>query len=174
MLWCVWYVKGRGHGSSIHPPTHQGDRTWSLSGSWQKSMLHCIYTPQGSTAAINRHRVLYVLQLVLSTSFSPYRPLWFTMLCREIRVFVFITTLMILFILFCHLNFTNTHGQLNSRMKEFADYAKGRNLKSYWRTERAWKRMLKFATALRHSLGVWSIMWIVSCSLSGTPGVDVV
>ena len=54
------------------------------------------------------------------------------MLRREIRAFVLITTLMLLFILFCHLKFTNTHGRLNSRMKEFADYAQGRSLKSYW------------------------------------------
>ena len=53
-------VKCRGQWSSIHPLTHQGDRTWSLNGSWQKSMLHCIYTPQGSAAAINSFRVLYV------------------------------------------------------------------------------------------------------------------
>ena len=59
---------------------------------------------------------------------------------REIRDFVFITTLMLLFILFCHLNFTNTHGQLNSKMKEFADYAQGRNLKSYWEHRKSMKK----------------------------------
>ena len=62
------------------------------------------------------------------------------MLRREIREFVFITTLMLLFILFCHLNFTNTHGQLNSKMKEFADYAQGRNLKSYWEHRKSMKK----------------------------------
>ena len=62
------------------------------------------------------------------------------MLCREICVFVFITTLMLLFILFYQLNFTNTHGKLDSRMKEFADYAQGRNLKSYWEHRKSMKK----------------------------------
>ena len=61
------------------------------------------------------------------------------MLRREIRAFVLITTLMLLFILFYQLNFTNTHGKLDSRM-EFADYTQGRNLKSYWEHRKSMKK----------------------------------
>ena len=94
------------------------------------------------------------------------------MLRREIRVFVFITTLMLLFILFCHLNFTNTHGQLNSRMKEFADYAQGRNLKSYWEHRKSMKK--NFEVHCRSETLPGSVINHVNCSLLGTPGVDIV
>ena len=47
---------------------------------------------------------------------------------------------MLLFILFYQLNFPNTHGHLDSRMKEFADYAQGRNLKSYWEHRKNMKK----------------------------------
>ena len=61
------------------------------------------------------------------------------MLQREIRVFVFITMLMLLFILFYQLNFPNTHSHLDSRM-EFADYVQARNLKSYWEHRKNMKK----------------------------------
>ena len=47
---------------------------------------------------------------------------------------------MLLFILFYQLNFPNTHSHLDSRMKEFADYAQGRNLKSYWEHRKNMKK----------------------------------
>ena len=50
---------------------------------------------------------------------------------------------MLLFILFYQLNFPNTHSHLDSRMKEFADYAQGRNLKSYWDHRKNMKKNVK-------------------------------
>ena len=55
------------------------------------------------------------------------------MLRREIRILVFITTFVLLLILFYQRNLTtSSHGQLDLGTQEFSDYAQGRNLKSYW------------------------------------------
>ena len=75
-------------------------------------------------------------------------------------------------ILLYQLNFTNTHGKLDSRMKEFADYAQGRNLKSYWEHR---KSMKKNVEVHYHSETLpRSVINHVNCSLLGTPGVDIV
>ena len=74
--------------------------------------------------------------------------------------------LMLLFILFYQLNFTSTHGQLNSRMKEFADYAQGilgaqkeheKNVEVHYRSETLPRSVINHVN-----------------SLFGKPGVDIV
>ena len=79
---------------------------------------------------------------------------------------------MLLFILFYQLNFTNTHGKLNSRMKEFADYAQGRNLKSYWEHRKSIKKNVE--VHYRSETLPRSVINHVNCSLLATPGVDIV
>ena len=80
--------------------------------------------------------------------------------------------MLLLFILFYQLNFTNTHDRLDSRM-EFADYAQGRNLKSYWEHRKSMKKNV--VEVHYHSVTLpRSVINHVNCSLFGTPGVDIV
>ena len=169
----MWLVKGRGQESSIHPPTHQGDSAWSLSGSWQKSMLHWLHMYTTRQWSSNKQPWSIIRTWIGSTYklFSPNRP------CDSQHFavkFVHLSlSLRSCYCLSCFVTWTShTHGQLNSRMKEFADYAQGRNLKSYWEHRKSMKKNVE--VHYRSETLPRSVINHVNCSLFGKPGMDIV
>ena len=90
------------------------------------------------------------------------------MLRREIRVFVFIATFILLLVLLYQLNFpASSHRQHDLvAVQEFSDYAQGRNLKSYWE-EKAASRYYSEPLSRRVIENVEQFLFFVGYARSG-------
>ena len=141
VLWCDWWrveVKDQVY---IHQPIKVIGPEAKVEVHRKPCFTDCICTPQGRAAAIYSRRVYWL--------FSPIDLC--DSQCFAVQFVRLSSSLRSCYCSSCHLNFTNTHGKLDSRMKEFADYAQGRNLKSYWEHR---KRMKKKSWS---SLLLWDI-----------------